>query len=115
MTGSFAVAGVTPRDVVTPGTIDELAEMVCGLHADRKAFAFIGGGTELELGNAPRALDTVVRTSALDRVIEYAPEDQTITVEAGVTLAELDRVLFGTPAAWNERVADALPLLPVTA
>jgi alkylation response protein AidB-like acyl-CoA dehydrogenase len=29
--------------------------------------------------------------------------------------AKLDRVLFGTPAAWNERVADALPLLPVTA
>jgi alkylation response protein AidB-like acyl-CoA dehydrogenase len=29
--------------------------------------------------------------------------------------AKLDRVLFGTPTAWNERVADALPLLPVTA
>lgn len=26
--------------------------------------------------------------------------------------AKLDRVLFGTPAAWNERIADALPLLP---
>ena len=29
--------------------------------------------------------------------------------------AKLDRVLFGTPAAWNERIADALPLLPATA
>jgi alkylation response protein AidB-like acyl-CoA dehydrogenase len=29
--------------------------------------------------------------------------------------AKLDRVLFGTPAQWNERIADALPLLPVTA
>ncbi len=93
MTGSLAVAGVTPRDVVTPQTIEDLAGVVRGLHAERKAFAFVGGGTELQLGNAPRALDTVVRTSALDRVIEYAPEDQTITVEAGVTLAELDRVL----------------------
>ncbi len=26
--------------------------------------------------------------------------------------AKLDRVLFGAPAAWNERIADALPLLP---
>ena len=26
--------------------------------------------------------------------------------------AKLDRVLFGTPAAWNERIADTLPLLP---
>jgi alkylation response protein AidB-like acyl-CoA dehydrogenase len=27
--------------------------------------------------------------------------------------AKLDRVLFGTPAAWNDRIADALPLIPV--
>ncbi|WP_273735375.1 acyl-CoA dehydrogenase family protein [Mycolicibacterium septicum] len=26
--------------------------------------------------------------------------------------AKLDRVLFGTPAAWNERIASGLPLLP---
>jgi alkylation response protein AidB-like acyl-CoA dehydrogenase len=29
--------------------------------------------------------------------------------------AKLDRVLFGTPAAWNERIADVLPLVPVPA
>jgi alkylation response protein AidB-like acyl-CoA dehydrogenase len=29
--------------------------------------------------------------------------------------AKLNRVLFGTPAAWNERIADALPLIPVPA
>lgn len=28
--------------------------------------------------------------------------------------AKLDRVLFGTPEAWNERVAASLPLLPTT-
>lgn len=29
--------------------------------------------------------------------------------------AKLDRVLFGTPVAWNERIAAALPLLPASA
>lgn len=29
--------------------------------------------------------------------------------------AKLDRTLFGTPAAWNQRIADALPLLPTPA
>ena len=29
--------------------------------------------------------------------------------------AKLDRVLFGTPAAWNERIADTLALVPVSA
>jgi alkylation response protein AidB-like acyl-CoA dehydrogenase len=28
--------------------------------------------------------------------------------------AKLDRVLFGTPTAWNDRIADVLPLLPAT-
>lgn len=93
MNGTFAIAGVTPRDVVTPRGLDELAQIVRELHAERKAFAFVGGCTELELGNAPRALDTVVRTTSLTRVVDYTPEDQTITVEAGLTFAELDRLL----------------------
>jgi glycolate oxidase FAD binding subunit len=93
MTQTISIAGVAPRDVVTPRTADELAEIVRELHAERKPFAFVGGGTHLDLGNAPRALDTVVRTTALDGIVDYAPEDQTITVEAGTTLGELDRIL----------------------
>ncbi|MDQ6941771.1 MAG: FAD-binding oxidoreductase, partial [Candidatus Eremiobacteraeota bacterium] len=90
---TIAVAGVVPRDVVTPRSIDELAQIVRELHGARKTFAFVGGGTHLELGNAPRSLDTVIRMTALDAVVDYTPEDQTVTVEAGITLAELDRVL----------------------
>ncbi len=93
MTAALRIAGVAPREVVTPRTLDELSATVRALHDARTPFAFVGGGTELELGNRPRALDTVVRTAALDRVVDYTPEDQTITVEAGLTLAELDRLL----------------------
>ncbi|GAC1581466.1 MAG: FAD-binding oxidoreductase [Candidatus Elarobacter sp.] len=93
MSATMTIAGVVPRDVATPRDGDELAAIVRELHAQRKPFAFIGGGTELELGNAPRALDTVIRMTALDRVVEYAPEDQTITLEAGITFAELDALL----------------------
>ena len=88
---SIAVAGVVPRDVVTPRSIDELAQVVRELHDARKSFAFVGGGTHLALGNAPRALDTVIRMKALDAVVDYTPEDQTITVEAGITLAAVAR------------------------
>ncbi|HEY6236923.1 MAG TPA: FAD-binding oxidoreductase [Candidatus Elarobacter sp.] len=90
---TIAIAGVVPRDVVTPRSVDELAQVVRELHDARKTFAFVGGGTHLALGNAPRALDTVIRMTALDAIVDYTPEDQTITVEAGITLAELDRVL----------------------
>jgi glycolate oxidase FAD binding subunit len=93
MSSSIVVAGVASRDVVTPRSIDELADAVRDLLGERRPFAFVGGGTQIELGNPPRALDTIVRTVALDRVIDYVPEDQTITVEAGMSFAELDRVL----------------------
>jgi glycolate oxidase FAD binding subunit len=88
-----AIAGVTPDRTVAPADRIELASIVRELYAAGKTFAFVGGGTELELGNAPRAIDTVVRTTALDRVIDYSPEDQTITVEAGMRIAALDAVL----------------------
>jgi glycolate oxidase FAD binding subunit len=90
---TISIAGVAPRELVKPRSVGELAEAVRALHAQRKPFAFVGGATHLDLGNAPRALDTVISTTALDEVVDYAPEDQTITVEAGITLAELDRVL----------------------
>jgi glycolate oxidase FAD binding subunit len=93
MSSSIVVAGVASRDVVTPRTVDELADVVRDLLGERRPFAFVGGGTQIDLGNPPRALDTIVRTVALDRVIDYVPEDQTITVEGGMSFAELDRVL----------------------
>ncbi len=93
MSSSIVVAGVASRDVVTPRTIEELADTVRELLGARRPFAFAGGGTQIDLGNPPKALDTIVRTVALDRVVDYVPEDQTITVEAGISLAELDRVL----------------------
>jgi glycolate oxidase FAD binding subunit len=89
----LSIAGVTPRAEVVPADRVELASIVRELYAAGKAFAFAGGGTELDLGNAPRVLDTVVRTTALDRAIEYSPEDQTVTVEAGMRVAALDALL----------------------
>ncbi len=87
------VAGRTPREVVEPQTVDDLAGCLRALYAGDTAFAVCGGGTQLELGNPPRALDTLVKTTACSRVIEYSPEDQTITVEAGMTIAAVNDVL----------------------
>lgn len=89
----MTIAGVIPRSVVEPPTRDALAQCVADLYARDKSFAFAGGGTELELGNPPRALDTLVRTTACNRVIDYAPQDQTITVEAGMTIGDIGDVL----------------------
>jgi glycolate oxidase FAD binding subunit len=87
------VAGVEPGAVVEPHGVAELAACVAALYASDTSFAFAGGGTELEFGNAPRSIDTQVKVTGCDAVIEYAPQDQTITVEAGMTLAAVNAVL----------------------
>jgi glycolate oxidase FAD binding subunit len=89
----MTVAGLEPAAVVAPVGVDEFAACVAELYARDRPFAFAGGGTELELGNAPRALDTLVQTTACANVIDYAPQDQTITLEAGMTLAAAGSVL----------------------
>ena len=89
----MTVAGVQPRTVVEPATVEALSACVAELYARDVPFAFAGGETEIELGNRPHALDTVVKTTACNRIIEYAPQDQTITIEAGMTIADVNDLL----------------------
>ena len=62
-----------------------------------------GGGTKAEQFTLPKNF-TIISTQRLNNVIEYAPDDMTITVQAGMTLAKLADVL----AENNQR----LPLDP---
>ena len=53
---------------------------------DRLAVAFVGGGTDLELGAPPARLDAVLaHPRGSTRIREHAPSDQIVAVEAGMT------------------------------
>lgn len=88
-----ALLGVRPRIALEPGTLDEAAEAMRALARDGAAVAFVGGGTDLELGAPPTRLDAVLHTRRLDRIREHAPSDQIVAVEAGITVAALQRHL----------------------
>jgi glycolate oxidase FAD binding subunit len=88
-----AVLGVRPRLAVEPASLDEAAETMRALAKDRLAVTFVGGGTDLELGAPPARLDAVLHTRRLSRVREHAPSDQIVAVEAGMTVADLQRHL----------------------
>lgn len=87
-----AVVGVMPRMVFTPSSVDECVASVAHAAGEKMRLAFIGGGTALGLGHAPLGLDAVVSTVGLGRIVEYAPADMVITVEAGATLAAVQAV-----------------------
>lgn len=76
-----------------PGTVDALCHTIVARVAQGHAIYPQGGGTALDYGGTPRSPGVAIDTRSLCRVIDYPAADMTITVEAGVTLAQLRGVL----------------------
>ena len=105
-TSADAILGALPKEVFSPGTVEEAAAVLEEIARTSASVAFVGGGTALGLGRPPRRLDAVLRTEHLTRIVEHAPSDQIIVVESGITLAELQRAV----AAHRQRLALDPPL-----
>lgn len=88
-TGRLVVDGQTISRVETPATFDELRDAVGG-HA---SLLIAGNGSRLTFGNRGGPFDSAVSLRRLNRVIHYEPEDLTVAVEPGITVAELNAVL----------------------
>lgn len=85
----FAVRGRIPTIVVAPASVEQMAQVLAAAHAAQAAVLPYGGGTRQSLGRVPSRHDVVLRTGRLNRIIEHEPDDLTIAVEAGITMADL--------------------------
>jgi len=95
------VAGVQPQMVFEPGSEIELAAALrCG---DAAGLGVVprGGGTKAGWGNPPVRADLILSTARLNRVIEHAWADLTVSVEAGCTIQKLQNAL----AQHGQRIA----------
>lgn len=108
--GAATVDGVTPRWVARPASVDEVARVLAVAHEERLAVTPRGSGTALELGRPPARLDLALDLRGLDRVLEYNPDDLTVTVQAGVPgatlaarLAAHGQALPLDPPGWQRR------------
>jgi glycolate oxidase FAD binding subunit len=70
-----------------------VADMLADASARRRAVVPWGGGSHQHFGRAPIRCDTLLRMHGLSGVLAYAPDDLTVSVGAGTTLAELDAEL----------------------
>ncbi len=52
-----------------------------------------GGGTHSHIGGVPTQPGIVVDMTAMNRIIDYPARDMTVTLQAGATLAELQKLL----------------------
>ena len=76
-------------ETVTPADQAAVAEVVRGAWESGTPIYTIGGGTGLDYGVRPTRPGLGLSLAGLDQVIDYPARDLTITVEAGVTVAEL--------------------------
>ena len=80
-------------DIVRPTTAAELAEALGKLAADGAAIRLGGNFTKDRMGGWMNPGATAVSTQALNRVLQYEPNDLTVSVEAGLPYRELKKIL----------------------
>jgi glycolate oxidase FAD binding subunit len=80
-------------ETLLPESAEAVAAEIARAHAAGQRVLPAGHGSRLGAAGVPREADVILSTRSLGRVLQYEPDDLTITVEAGCTLAELDRVL----------------------
>lgn len=89
-----AIDGVLPRAVVEPESPEALAAVLAYASRARASVVLRGGGTKLGWGRPPAAIDVVISTRRLNRVLTHAHGDLTATVEAGAALVDVNRELM---------------------
>ena len=86
----MVVDGLRPGRVERPDSAERLAEALRTSCEAGEAVIPVGGGRAVGLGDLPERFDVALETGGLDRVIELSQADLTVSVEAGVTIEELN-------------------------
>jgi len=92
-TGEDAIDGVVPRHVALPESAEKLAQILADASRDRQLTVLRGSGSKLGWGRVPGRVDLVLGTEKLNRLIAHRHGDMTVTAQAGMPLAELNRRL----------------------
>jgi glycolate oxidase FAD binding subunit len=78
---------------LTPADQADAAVAVRAAYGEKTAVYPIGGGTRLDYGAWPTDPGVGLSLEKLNRLIDYQPDDLTVTVEAGMTMTELSKIL----------------------
>lgn len=91
--GRLQIDGFSVECVLQPTTVEELQDAVRTAAGRDERLCIAGGATRISYGNRGAPFDAVLATRKLNRIIDYEPEDLTVAVEPGVTLAQLNAAL----------------------
>ncbi len=83
----------TPSHVIYPATAEQLSGAIAFAHKHNHHVLVCGAGSKLAWGNPTENVQLVVSTQRLNRLIEHAQGDLTVTVEVGMRFADLQATL----------------------
>ncbi len=89
----FAVDGVTPQVAALPASVEDVAALLKLAGERQLAVLPVGGNTEPALGQPPERYDLALCTARLNALLEHEAADLTCSVQAGMTLADLQQRL----------------------
>ena len=89
----YAMSGRAPRHAVRPASREELCEALRAAARDGLGVVPWGGGVALARESAPQAFDVALDTRGVARIVEYDPDDLTLTAECGATIESLRATL----------------------
>jgi glycolate oxidase FAD binding subunit len=93
MDNACIIDGFGPLPLLRVQACADLSEVVRQAAAEKSALYPIGGQTALDLGMLPSTLGKALDLRGLAKIIDFPARDMTITVETGVTLAQLRDIL----------------------
>ena len=82
-----------PIPRLAPATVEGVSEIVCYAAQNKSPMLLSGNGSKLGWGGLVKQADFVLSTQKLNRILDHAIADLTVTVEAGVKLADLQAFL----------------------
>ncbi|HEY9630982.1 MAG TPA: FAD-binding oxidoreductase [Coleofasciculaceae cyanobacterium] len=82
-----------PDCILYPQTAAELAEAIACAHRQRWRVLLCGSGSKLHWGGLATGIQVVISTARINRLIEHAAGDMTVTAEAGMRFADLQALL----------------------
>ena len=95
----FVIDGQAPEAVVYPTSLEEVSRLLKEANENDRALSPVGHGAFLHLGGVPKRYEQALCTTGLSAIVDYQPTDMTITVGAGLSLAQLQAIL-GENGQW---------------
>jgi len=88
-----AIRNGKPSHWFAPSTVEDLSQIVSHAAQNKSPMLLCGNGSKLGWGGLVKQADFVLSTQKLNRILDHAIADLTVTVEAGVKLSDLQAFL----------------------